>query len=62
MIKYLIIGDTHLDTKYPGYLENQVEALKFNIQKQRPNNIIFLGDISDKRKPSPEVLLKIKEL
>jgi DNA repair exonuclease SbcCD nuclease subunit len=62
MIKYLIIGDTHLDTKYPGYLENQVEALKYNIKKHRPNNIIFLGDISDKRKPSPEVLLKIKEL
>jgi len=62
MIKYLIIGDTHLDTKYPGYLDHQVDSIKKNIAKYKPNQIIFLGDISDKRKPSPEVLLKIKEL
>jgi DNA repair exonuclease SbcCD nuclease subunit len=62
MIKYLIIGDTHFDNKYPGYLDHQIQAIKDNINKHKPQQVIFLGDISDKRKPTPEVLLKIKEL
>jgi calcineurin-like phosphoesterase family protein len=58
----LIIGDCHLDDKYPAYLEFQINCLKQMIDTYTPKTTIFLGDLSDKRKPKPPVLLAIKDL
>lgn len=61
-MKTLVIGDTHLDMLYPGYLEAQVDGLAKLIGQESPQRIVFLGDVFNKRKPSPEVLLAFKNL
>lgn len=65
----LVIGDCHLDTLYPGYLEAQIKFLmrissgeRFSRYGLKFDRLIFLGDVFNKRKPSPEVLLKFMEL
>lgn len=62
MNQALIIGDTHFDDKYEGYLETQVATIKETIKDIDIEDVIFLGDISDKRKPKPTILLAINEL
>ena len=58
----LIIGDTHFDDKYDGYLEAQINSIKRIIKEIEIEDIIFLGDIAEKRKPKPNILLAIKGL
>src|SRR5690349_24411854 len=59
----LIIGDTHLHDRFPGYLDVQINSI-FSIYKNNfdCNVIIFLGDVFERRKPSPLELNKFKEL
>lgn len=65
-MKYLLIGDLHLDDKHPGYLDAQVEYISSIMSKynsvREDRGIIFLGDIFDKRSPSPSVLLAFRQI
>ncbi len=63
MKRILVIGDTHFDEKYrDDYLTTQIKCIQKLVVEHQPNAVIFLGDISDKRKPKPPVLLAIQEL
>jgi len=63
----LIIGDTHLEDKYMGLLGAQREGLIRLIEQafiERPTieEIVFLGDMTMHRRPSPSVLLNLQEV
>lgn len=62
MKKILIIGDTHFIDKYDSYLNFQIKCIKRIIEENNTEYVVFLGDVSDKRKPSPNVLLAIQDL
>lgn len=56
-MKLLVIGDTHFDNPYPGYLDAQLNTLIQIVEKSKPHAIVFLGDIFHHRNPDPEVLV-----
>jgi len=60
--KCLIIGDTHFDSPFKGYLDNQVETCLKLIDSSKPKYVVFLGDIYHHRKPHPEVIVKVARL
>ena len=62
MRKTQIIGDIHLDDRYVGYLDFQVQTIKKIIDSENCQDIIFLGDLFEKRSPSPKVLLALQEI
>ena len=56
----LVIGDTHLSDRYPGYLDAQIKFLNELIYKFIPSKagaVLFLGDVFDSRSPKPNILL-----
>lgn len=66
MMNCLVIGDTHFRDFYPGYLDAQIDSINKIIRETittRPHitNIIFLGDIFDRRSPSPTELIKFQQ-
>lgn len=62
MNKILVIGDLHLDDKYPGYLNAQCQTIINLVHRKSPSHIIFLGDIFHYRAPKPTVLLEFRGL
>lgn len=62
MDKCLIIGDTHFDNKYPGYLDAQTDSILRMVKEHKPTHVVFLGDIFHHRKPHPEVVVKTHNL
>ena len=63
----LIIGDTHLEDKYEGLLVAQCEALikiYDEALKAHPEleEVVFMGDLTMHRRPSPKVLLWLKQV
>jgi DNA repair exonuclease SbcCD nuclease subunit len=62
MKKTQIIGDIHLDDRYVSYLDFQVQTIKKLIDSENCEDIIFLGDLFEKRSPSPKVLLALQEI
>jgi DNA repair exonuclease SbcCD nuclease subunit len=58
----LIIGDIHLHNRFPGYLDAQVNSILKIIKDSKCMNIILLGDVFEKRRPSPTELLAFKNL
>jgi len=62
MKKTQIIGDVHLDDRYIGYLDFQVQTIKKIIDSENCQDIIFLGDLFEKRSPSPKVLLALQTI
>jgi len=62
MPKTLVLGDLHLEDKYPGYLEAQRKCIENIVHKEKPEVIVFLGDVFQFRKPDPETLLEFDEL
>lgn len=61
----LVIGDCHLKSDIPGYLDAQIQFLSNLIQKYVPNEsgaVLFLGDVFDQRSPKPNVLLAFQRL
>ena len=62
MKKTQIIGDVHLDDRYIGYLDFQVQTIKKIIDAENCQDIIFLGDLFEKRSPSPKVLLALQNI
>ena len=66
MMNCLVIGDTHLRDLYPGFIDAQIDALNKIIRDVRANrphisNVVFLGDIFDRRSPSPTELIKFQQ-
>ena len=61
-MKCLIIGDTHFDSPYNGYLESQTVSCLKLIKEHNPKYVIFLGDIFHHRKPHPEVVVAVHKL
>jgi DNA repair exonuclease SbcCD nuclease subunit len=57
-MKVLVIGDTHFDNQFPGYLDAQHQTLEKIVKTSQPDAVIFLGDIFHHRNPDPEVLVK----
>ena len=61
-MKCLVIGDTHFDNVYKGYLENQLASCLRIVNEIKPKIVVFLGDVYHHRKPSPEVLVAVHKL
>ena len=62
MTKLLVIGDLHLHNKFSTYLKDQVNCIKRIIREYLPERVVFLGDIFERRHPSPTELLAFKDL
>ncbi len=64
----LIIGDLHLRDDIPGYLESQCKFVKDAIKQATKDDtykhieVMFLGDVFDKRNPSVKVMLALRNL
>lgn len=61
-MKCLVIGDTHFDNPYNGYLDSQLLTCFQLVDLHKPKYLIFLGDVFHHRKPNPEVLVKVSNL
>lgn len=55
-MKCQIVGDTHFDNPYKGYLESQINTCIRLLERDQPDAVVFLGDIFHHRKPNPEVI------
>jgi DNA repair exonuclease SbcCD nuclease subunit len=66
MVKALVIGDLHFDCKDKDLLAGQVTAVKRivkeAVERDNPDHCIFLGDLMMHRKPSPSVLLALRDV
>jgi DNA repair exonuclease SbcCD nuclease subunit len=62
MVKTLIIGDIHISNKNAALRMAQEECIKKIYNKEKPDEVIQLGDFLDFRKPSPEALLSAKRM
>ena len=64
-MKSLLLTDLHLSNKsFRGVslLHHQVECLLSIIEKEKPHEIIIMGDIFMERKPSPSALLALRSI
>ena len=62
-MKVLIIGDLHFrDDLAVGYMDAQTETILGIWENEKPECVVFLGDIFHYRKPNPKVLLRIKSM
>lgn len=53
----IVLGDIHLEDKYDGYLQYQIDSIISFLENKNPSTIVFLGDIFHKRKPTPTEIL-----
>ena len=63
-MKTLIIGDTHFHDTNKELRQTQLEAARILYEHadiQGCDRVVFLGDVFDKRKPSPACILDVKE-
>jgi len=58
-MKTLVIGDTHFHNSNRELRHEQLKTIR-NLYNLDVNTVIFLGDVFDKRSPSPECLLDVK--
>lgn len=64
----LIIGDLHLRDDIPGYLESQCKFVEDTIKQATKEDayahmeVMFLGDVFDKRNPSVKVMVALRNL
>jgi len=61
-MRTLILGDIHISNKDASLRVAQEECLKKIYDKEKPDEVIQLGDFLDFRKPSPEALLSAKSI
>ena len=61
-MKTLVITDLHFSNSIRGLLEAQKKCICKIIEDEKPHEMIIMGDLMTKRKPSPSVLLAIKAL
>lgn len=62
MNKALIIGDIHLKDKHQGFLQAQIDTIIKLAKTDDYSAIVFLGDVFDKRKPTPSELLAFRDI
>jgi DNA repair exonuclease SbcCD nuclease subunit len=66
MVKTLVIGDLHFDCKDRNLLKSQVDTVKRiateALWRDDIDQCIFLGDLMMHRRPSPAVLLALKDV
>jgi len=62
MVKTLVLGDVHISNKDARLREAQAQCIKKIYDKEKPDEVIQLGDFLDFRKPSPEALLTAKSI
>lgn len=58
----LVLGDLHIHDRSETVRKRQLECIKKIVNKEKPEEIIQLGDFFDKRSPSPEAVLAAKDL
>ena len=61
-MRTLLITDLHLNSKVPGLLNSQVQAILKIYHDESPDEVIIMGDVFMYRKPSPSSLLGFKEI
>jgi len=59
-MRTLVIGDTHFHDSNKWLRRSQIEAISNLYINNLVDNVIFLGDVFDKRKPSPECIIDVK--
>ena len=62
MSKTLILTDLHFLNKPLGLLEAQKRCILKIFEDESPDEVIFMGDLIMNRKPSPSVLLALKDV
>ncbi len=61
-MRTLVIGDTHFHNTNRELRHEQIKCIRDLIQGVASDNVVFLGDVFDKRSPSPECILDVREL
>tara|TARA_R110002051_G_scaffold279562_2_gene341049 strand:- start:5036 stop:6034 length:999 start_codon:yes stop_codon:yes gene_type:complete len=61
-MRTLLITDLHLNSKVIGLLGAQKQTVKDIVKKEKPNEVIMMGDIFMYRKPSPSELLAFSDI
>ena len=61
-MRTLLITDLHLNSKVTGLLGAQKQAVKDIIKKEKPHEVIIMGDIFMYRRPSPSELLAFSDI
>ena len=61
-MRTLVLGDIHVSNKDAALRVAQEECVKNIYDKEKPDEVIQLGDFLDFRKPSPEALLSAKRM
>jgi DNA repair exonuclease SbcCD nuclease subunit len=61
-MRTLVLGDVHISNKNAALREAQEKCIKKIYDKEKPDEVIQLGDFLDFRKPSPEALLTAKSI
>jgi len=61
-MKTLLLTDLHFNTKPLGILKAQTRCVLSIIIEEEPEEVIILGDLMMHRKPTPTVLLALKEV
>ena len=60
-MKTLLITDLHFTDSPPGLLEHQQRCLKRIFYEEEPDEVIIMGDLMMRRKPTPSVLLALHD-
>ena len=61
-MRTLVITDLHFVDKPAGMLDAQVKCIKKLVKDENPTDVIIMGDLMMHRKPSPSVLLGLKDV
>ena len=61
-MKTLLITDLHFDDKIKGLIQAQSRCIYDIVKKEDPDEIIIMGDLMMRRRPSPTVLLALHSL
>jgi len=61
-MRTLVLGDIHISNKDASLRDAQEKCIKKIYDKEKPDDVIQLGDFLDFRKPSPEALLTAKSI
>ena len=61
-MRTLLITDLHLNSKIPGLLDAQVNCVLDIFNKEKPDEVIIMGDVFMHRKPSPSELLAFRRI
>ena len=61
-MRTLLITDLHLNSKIIGLLGAQKQCIKDIVKREKPDDVIIMGDVFMHRRPSPSELLAFKSI